>query len=95
MKRHTTLRNRLALYFLIVMLVPFVIFISFYTISGSRTLRSIVSDQAQMLIETDAERIKQVIEGYRHKSYLAATAPDIQQMLASGHQPQGDEARGI
>ncbi len=95
MRRHPTLSGRLSIYFLTVMLVPFVIFISFYLISGERTLQRVLDEQAELLIETDAQHIEDIAEEYRHKSYLVSTNENVRKALASGVQPQGDEARAI
>ena len=73
MRYRTTLSRRLILYFLIVMLIPFIIFISFYLISGENTLRRILDEQAEMLIDQDAAFLRSVVEEYRHKSYLVTT----------------------
>ena len=95
MKRKGTLRSRLILYFLSVVMIPFILFISFYLISGDSALESMLSRQAEMLIASDAQSIGSVIEGYRHKLYLAASNQSIQQAIAAGRQPTGDEARDI
>lgn len=95
MRGRTTLSRRLILYFLTVMLIPFIIFISFYLISGEKTLKRILDEQAEILIETDAELIKSVVEDYRHKSYLVATNEMVLETLRNGSQPQGNDARTI
>lgn len=95
MRGRSTLSRRLILYFLTVMLLPFIIFISFYLISGERTLRRVLDSQAEILIKTDAELLRSVIEEYRHKSYLVATNQNIIDLLRKGVQPQGETARRI
>lgn len=95
MRGRSTLSRRLILYFLTVMLLPFIIFISFYLISGERTIRRVLDSQAEILIETDAELLRSVIEEYRHKSYLVATNQNIIDLLRKGVQPQGETARRI
>ena len=95
MRIKQTLSKRLILYFLTVMLVPFIIFLSFYILSGEETLTRVLTSQADILIETDAGFIKSVIEDYRHKSYLIATNSRILTAIESGIQPEGDSARAI
>ena len=93
MRYRTTLSRRLILYFLIVMLIPFIIFISFYLISGENTLRRILDEQAEMLIEQDAAFLRSVVEEYRHKSYLVTTNERVIKALSGAVQPIGDDAR--
>ena len=88
MKHSTTLRKRLMLYFLIVMLLPLVVFLSFYIISGDRTIEHILSDQAALLIDSDSQATAGVMEKYRHKSYLAAQDASIQSILRAQTKPQ-------
>ncbi|MBO8437052.1 MAG: sensor histidine kinase [Spirochaetes bacterium] len=88
MKRNTTLRKRLMLYFLIVMLLPLFVFLSFYLISGDRTIMHILTEQASLLIDSDAQAAASVVEKYRHKSYQAAQDALIQSMLESGEKPE-------
>ena len=94
-KRRTTLSQRLIIYFLTVMLVPFVIFISFYLVTGERTLRMALDNQAEILIGEDTETLRLLVEDYRHKSYLAASNEEIIRVLESGVQPQGDDSRAL
>ncbi len=95
MKHRTTLSQRLIIYFLTVMLVPFVIFVSFYLVIGEKPLRIALDNQAEMLIEAEAENLQSLIDEYRHKSYQAAINGDIRATLESGVQPQGEAARRI
>ena len=95
MRIKQTLSKRLILYFLTVMFVPFIIFLSFYILSGEETITRVLTSQADILIETDAGFIKSVIEDYRHKSYLIATNSRILTAIESGIQPEGDSARAI
>ena len=90
MKHRTTLSQRLIIYFLTVMLVPFVIFVSFYLVIGEKPLRIALDNQAEMLIEAEAENLQSLIDEYRHKSYQAAINGDIRATLESGVQPQGE-----
>ena len=95
MKGRTTLSKRLIIYFLTVMIIPFVIFVSSYLITGRETLSKVLDDQAEVMIASDAESMRAVIEEYRHKSYLVSSNALIRSALLSGVQPEGDDARAI
>ena len=95
MRGRKTLSGRLILYFMTVMLIPLIIFLSFYLLSGERTFRRVLDEQASLLIEGDAAAVQSLIEDYRHKSYLVASNSKVLQALESGKQPENDDARAI
>ena len=77
----TTLSGRLFIYFLIVMLVPFVLFVSYTLINYSRGIENATRAQAENALRSDAEMISSTIQEYRHKAYELSSSPDISKML--------------
>ena len=62
-----TLSGRLIIYFLIVMLVPFILVVSYTALNYSRGIEGAVRGQAETALETDAYFIEAEIQEYRHK----------------------------
>ncbi len=77
----TTLSGRLIIYFLIVMLVPFLLFVSYTIINYNRGIERAMTAQAVSALESDAASISSVIEEYRHKAYTLSSSPIITRVL--------------
>ena len=76
-----TLSGRLIIYFLIVMLVPFILVVSYTALNYSRGIEGAVRGQAETALETDAYFIEAEIQEYRHKAYMLSSSPVIVRVL--------------
>ena len=76
-----TLSGRLIIYFLIVMLVPFILFVSYTLINYDRGIENATRAQAESALEADAEMIASVIQEYRHKAYTLSSSEIINEVL--------------
>ena len=74
MQRHSaSVGNRLLIYFLIIMLIPLIIFLVFYNFFASRSLSSALEEQAKVLIKSDGMLLEKKMEEYRHTAYTLST----------------------
>ena len=76
-----TLSGRLIIYFLIVMLVPFILVVSYTALNYSRGIEGAVRGQAETALEADAYFIEAEIQEYRHKAYMLSSSPVIVRVL--------------
>ncbi|HQB91221.1 MAG TPA: sensor histidine kinase, partial [Sphaerochaeta sp.] len=68
---------RLFIYFLIVLIVPLGIFGAYYVTLGGQGQERYVGNQTMDLVTSDAAKVSQILESYRHKAYLLSTDPQI------------------
>ena len=71
--RSRTLFVRLLTYFLIVLLLPLLIFSGYYVFRGDKSQSRYLSEQSLGAIRRDALAVGNVLEEYRHKAYLLST----------------------
>jgi len=71
--RSRTLFVRLLIYFLIVLLLPLLVFSGYYLFLGDRSQSKYLSEQSLGVIRRDALIVGNVLEEYRHKAYLLST----------------------
>ena len=76
-----TLSGRLIIYFLIVMLVPFILVVSYTVLNYSRGIEGALRGQAETALEADAYLIESEIQEYRHKAYILSSSPVIISVL--------------
>ena len=76
-----TLSGRLIIYFIIVMLIPFILVVSYTILNSSRGIEGAIRGQAETALEADAYFIGDRIQEYRHKAYLLSSSPIIIQVL--------------
>ncbi len=78
MKRlSSSLFARLLFYFLIVMIVPFFLFMVYYLSSSGTNLKNALQIQAESSLQKDANQIGMVLEEYRHKCYQISIDPAV------------------
>ena len=77
----TTLSGRLIIYFLVVMLVPFLLFVSYTLMNYNRGIENATTAQAESALEADAEMIASEIQEYRHKAYTLSSSEIITEVL--------------
>ena len=68
---------RLFIYFLIVLIVPLGIFGAYYVTLGGQGQERYVGNQTMDLVTSDAAKVSQILDSYRHKAYLLSTDPQI------------------
>lgn len=68
---------RLFIYFLIVLIVPLGIFGAYYVTLGGQGQERYVANQTMDLVTSDAAKVSQILESYRHKAYLLSTDPQV------------------
>lgn len=68
-----TLFGRLLIYFLIVLIVPLGLFAAYYALIGERNQERYLTEQTMNLVTSDAAKVAQVLEDYRHKAYQLST----------------------
>lgn len=71
--RSRTLFVRLLTYFLIVLLLPLLVFSGYYVFRGDKSQSRYLSEQSLGAIRRDALTVGNVLEEYRHKAYLLST----------------------
>ena len=71
--RSRTLFVRLLTYFLIVLLLPLLVFSGYYVFRGDKSQSRYLSEQSLGAIRRDALAVGNVLEEYRHKAYLLST----------------------
>ena len=76
-----TLSGRLIIYFLIVMIVPFLLFVSYTLVNYTKGIEGALRAQAENALEGDASFIEETIQEYRHKAYLLSSSPVIAPVL--------------
>ncbi len=77
----TTLSLRLILYFLCVMFIPFIIFVSYTFLKFNRGMEGALIAQTESALEHDADALSYIIEEYRHKAYMLSSSPLILSIL--------------
>ena len=68
---------RLFIYFLIVLIVPLGIFGAYYVTLGGQGQERYVANQTMDLVTSDAAKVSEILESYRHKAYLLSTDPQV------------------
>lgn len=77
----TSLFSRLLFYFLIVMIVPFILFLTYYFASSDITIENAIRQQAMTLLEKDSTDILTILDEYRHKGYVISSSETIVKLL--------------
>lgn len=102
MARHTplisrhSLFGRLFLYFLIVLIVPLGLFVTYYVTLGGKGQDRYVANQTMNLVSNDAVKIGQILEEYRHKAYLLSTNAQIVSIIERDRlDPNSQESRDL
>ncbi len=72
-ERNRTLFGRLLIYFLIVLLLPILVFTGYYLVLGDKSQSRYLAEQSLGVVRRDALIVGNVLEEYRHKAYQLST----------------------
>ena len=82
-KTGAPLSRKLIFYFMIVMLAPFVLFVSYTLITFTEGTSGMIRAEAETALSADAAELGAIIDEYRHKAYSLSTSPTIRRVLYS------------
>ena len=85
----SSLFARLLVYFLIVMLIPFIILVFSYITIGSNVLRNTLTTQSENTIVLASARMQSLIDEYRHKTYLISTDGEVKEVITEKKDASG------